>query len=385
MLDLRTIYLAGAITCLFLGVVQLSAYATGRFERWPLWWGLSNLLVGIGLTGLGLRDIAPDAITIQLGNGVTWIGCLLLLFSVRSFAGRPARLPLYVLAVAVAFVPILFWREPADYTKRAVLISALLAACDLAVVREGLRLVKREKLLSGAILAAVFAPTAVLLAFRAYLAATNQIGSELFPPDNSRQWLTVTGVAFIVLRSSALLLLATERSRNALVTLARHDPLTGAMNRNGLERAIARLTQEAGRRQCPVALLLIDIDHFKQLNDTHGHLAGDRILRTFAEAAGGRLRSGDIVARLGGDEFVVVLPHLGMGQAVSVANDIRSAFSRVLAAEPNAVIRATLSIGIADGDAVREPLETLLRRADQALYRSKRLGRDRVQVEALAS
>ncbi|WP_332680858.1 hypothetical protein [Bosea sp. (in: a-proteobacteria)] len=73
-LDLRTIYAAGAITCVLLGFVQLLAFAAGRFERWPLWWGLSNLLIGIGLIGVSLRDSIPDLVSIPLANLVSWIG-----------------------------------------------------------------------------------------------------------------------------------------------------------------------------------------------------------------------------------------------------------------------------------------------------------------------
>lgn len=385
LLDLRTIYLAGAITCLIIGFVQLSAYATGRFERWPLWWGLSNLLIGIGLIGVGLRDIIPDIVSIPLANTVSWIGYLLVLFGVRSFAGRPARLPLYVLAVAAAAVPLFLWNEPGGFVRRIVLVSALVMACDALLVREGLLLWRREKLVAGTILAALFAPTVVLFALRAWLAMTGQLGSELFPAEGADPWLAVTGTAFLLLRSGALLLLAAERSRNTLVSIAQHDPLTGAMNRSGLERAMAQLADDAGKRPGPLALLLIDIDHFKTFNDSHGHAAGDRILELFAEAARSELRANDILARHGGDEFVIVLPHMSATEAARVANRIRSAFGRVLSDWGGVPIQQpTLSIGVAEGNAASSELETLLQHADEALYRSKRLGRDRVQVQIRA-
>lgn len=381
MLDLRTIYLAGAITALILGFVQLSAYATGRFERWPLWWGLSNLLIGLGLIGVGLRDVIPDIVSIPLANTVSWIGYLLVLFGVTGFAGRPARLPLYVLAVAAAAIPLFLWNEPDGFVRRVVLVSVLVMACDALLVREGLLLWRREQLVAGAVLAALFAPTVVLFALRAWLAVTGRLGSELFPAEGADPWLAVTGTAFLLLRSGALLLLAAERSRNMLVTLAQHDPLTGAMNRSGLERAMAGLAADAGG----LTLLLIDIDHFKSLNDTYGHAAGDRILQLFAEAARSELRASDILARHGGDEFVIVLPHMSATEAVRVANRIRAAFARALSDWDGVPLQQpTLSIGVAEGDAAGSQLETLLNHADEALYRSKRLGRDRVQVEIRA-
>jgi diguanylate cyclase (GGDEF)-like protein len=384
LLDLRTIYLAGAITALILGFVQLAAYATGRFERWPLWWGLSNLLLGLGFIGVGLRDIIPDIVSIPLANTLSWIGYLLVLFGVRSFAGQPARLPLYVLAVAAAAIPLFLWNEPDGFVRRVVLVSVLVMACDALLVREGLLLWRRERLVSGAILAALFAPTVALFALRGWLAVTGELGAELFPAENTNQWFTVTGTAFVLLRSGALLLLAAERSRNTLVTIAQHDPLTGAMNRSGLERAMAQIAADAGKRPGRLTLLLIDIDHFKSLNDTHGHAAGDRILQLFAEAARSELRASDILARHGGDEFVAVLPHMTTKDAVRVANRIRAAFGRALANWDSVALQPTLSIGVAEGDAAGDELEALLEYADEALYRSKRLGRDRVQVQIRA-
>lgn len=384
-LDLRTIYLAGAITCTLLGFVQLLAFATGRFERWPLWWGLSNLLIGAGTTGIALRGSIPDLISIPLANLVSWSGYLLALYSIRSFAGRPARLPIYLAAIAFAGALLLLWNDPEGFTNRVILMSVLAACCDVAVVREGLNLMRRERLVSGAILIGLFAPTAPLFAMNGYLAATGQIGPELFTPNAAQPWLAATGTAFLLLRGCALLLLATERHRNALVSLAQQDALTGALNRNGLERSIEALATEAVRRPQRLAILLIDIDHFKRLNDTHGHAAGDQILLIFADAARSELRASDILARHGGDEFVVVLPHLTASEAIGVANRIRAAFGRALTGWGETRVKPTLSIGIAEGNAAENRLEALLQHADEALYRSKRLGRDRAELHPAAA
>ncbi|WP_332680857.1 GGDEF domain-containing protein [Bosea sp. (in: a-proteobacteria)] len=263
-------------------------------------------------------------------------------------------------------------------------MSVLAACCDAAVVREGLHLMRRERLVSGAVLIGLFAPTALLFSLRAHFAATGQLGPELFAPNEPQLWLAITGTAFLLLRGSALLLLATERNRNALVSLAQRDSLTGALNRTGLERSLDRLAAEAVGRPHSIALLLIDIDHFKQLNDTHGHAAGDHILRLFAEAARGELRASDVLARQGGDEFVVVLPHLTAAEAIGVANRIRAAFGRALAGWGEATVQPTLSNGIGQGDAARDPLDTVLQQADEALYRSERLGRNRVELLSTA-
>lgn len=386
LLDLRTIYAVAAATSIILGCMQLGALATGRFERWPLWWGLSSLLIGFGMMLTVFRGAIPDVASIGLANTLTWAGYLLVLVSVRSFGGLRPMPVLYVTAVAGASLLLLLWIEPEGFPKRAALVSLLLACCDIAVVREGVGLARREKLRSAWILVAFFLPTAALFMARSILAITGQLGTELFPPGPvPLQWTSVGAAALLIIRSNALMLLATERSSNQLVALAQHDALTGAMNRNGLERAVSGLIGRP-RRPRRVALLLIDIDHFKALNDTHGHAAGDEILRLFAEVARGELRSNDIVARQGGDEFAIVLPDIELAEAMRVAERLRSAFMTALADRPGIARSPTLSIGVTEGDAAAQTLDALLREADEALYRSKRTGRDRVlpRLDALA-
>jgi len=130
-----------------------------------------------------------------------------------------------------------------------------------------------------------------------------------------------------------------------------------------------------------VSVLLVDIDHFKLLNDTHGHAAGDEILRVFANAVRGQLRSGDFLARQGGDEFAIILPNVGVREAVRVAERIRGVFKDALAEFGNLPGPPTLSIGVAENDLRGRSLDQLLAEADEALYRAKRLGRDRVQAQ----
>ncbi|HEV7259115.1 MAG TPA: GGDEF domain-containing protein [Bosea sp. (in: a-proteobacteria)] len=387
-LDLRTIYVVGATTCIILGCIQLFALLTARFERWPLLWGLSSLLLGCGMVLIALRGLVPDFVSIEIANMATWSGYLLLLASVRSFAGMPARTMLYLGAIAGAGVLLFLWNEPEGFARRVMLMSVLCSTCDVLIVREGLRLVRRERLRSAWLLVGLFAPTVVLFLLRGWLALTGQLGSDLFSEKHAPlAWLAIVATAFIIMRSNALMLLATERSRNQLVFLAQHDPLTGAMNRSGLENAISQFSSAGSNRPRRLALLLIDIDHFKSLNDTRGHAAGDGILRLFADTARRELRREDILARHGGDEFTVLLPDLGLPEAMRVAERLRLAFSAAAADLASGGKAPTLSIGVTEGNVASQTFEGLLRDADEALYRSKRMGRDRVQsrINALAS
>jgi diguanylate cyclase (GGDEF)-like protein len=381
-LDLRTIYVVCAVACLVLGCVQLLAYATGRFERWPLWWGASNLLLGFGCFGVALRDIAPDFVSVGLANSLTLAGYVALLIAIRVFADERINFLYYGVFVIVGSLPaFLIFDGGASYLPRIAYLSIIFCCCDLAIMREGLRLVRREKLVSGWILVGLFLPTALIFAGRAVLALMGRLdGDSLFDRAGPDQWLALTAAVFICLRGITIVLMASERSRNKLIELAHHDPLTGAMNRSGLADAFGRLEVQPLATAASLSVFLIDIDHFKTLNDTHGHAVGDRILLLFVQAARAQLRAGDIVARQGGDEFVVVLERTAIGDSVHIAERIRAAFRDAVRREAGLDILPTLSIGITEGRAGRDGLETLLQEADEAVYRAKRDGRDRIEV-----
>jgi diguanylate cyclase (GGDEF)-like protein len=189
----------------------------------------------------------------------------------------------------------------------------------------------------------------------------------------------VAAVAFICLRGIVLVMMAAERTRNELIALVRTDPLTGALNRAGLDASFAVLPKTIS-----VCALVIDVDHFKTLNDTHGHAVGDRVLQLFVAAARAEIRADDIVVRQGGDEFVVLLPKADLPAAVSVANRIRGAFQALVQAEMGLDMCPTLSIGAAEGQVGADGHAALLQQADEAVYRSKRGGRDRVEVFSAA-
>ncbi|WP_199085621.1 GGDEF domain-containing protein [Bosea sp. ASV33] len=377
-LDLRTIFVTGALTCFIIGAMQLMTFATGRFTRSPVWWGVSSLCIGTGLLGAAFRGAIPDIVSIEFANTIMLAGCLLLLCGIRHFAGRELNWFGFGVVLLGSWTLLSLSPGPEGYATRVMVVGTVMAFCDAAIVREAVRLGRQERLRSAWLLAILFAPTVVIYAGRIALAAMDGVGTTLFPPNSGATgWLAATGVAFMILRGQALLLLAAERSNRILATLARRDPLTGAMNRSGLEQWLAQ--QSHGEQRA--ALLLVDIDHFKQLNDTLGHAAGDRILRLFASAVQEQLRSTDILARQGGDEFAVILPDVGVREAVRVAERLRGAFRDKVADLADIGLQPTLSIGVAEVELGGRVLDDLLVEADEALYRAKRLGRDRVQAQ----
>jgi two-component system cell cycle response regulator len=158
------------------------------------------------------------------------------------------------------------------------------------------------------------------------------------------------------------------------------DALTGLYNRRYMESHLATLAEQASARAKPLALMMIDIDYFKSINDGYGHDAGDDVLREFAVRIRKSIRGIDLACRYGGEEFVVVMPETDLGVAGMVAERIR----RAIASNPFSVssgqnrLDVTISIGLATLDTKGELIADVLKRADQALYRAKRDGRNRV-------
>ncbi|MBV8504137.1 MAG: GGDEF domain-containing protein [Paucibacter sp.] len=159
------------------------------------------------------------------------------------------------------------------------------------------------------------------------------------------------------------------------------DPLTGLANRRGFQRAIDNALGSQGDGLSGWAMLMVDIDHFKKVNDTHGHLLGDRVLQAVARVLKNCIKGRDMAVRLGGEEFAIVLPDTTPAGALSLAEDIRQTISRgVIKRNDGGVIGSvTVSIGVA-AYKVAETLETWIERADQALYASKGGGRNRVTL-----
>ena len=179
----------------------------------------------------------------------------------------------------------------------------------------------------------------------------------------------------------------TERLRDNMqmsIELAITDGLTGLFNRRYMETHLGTLVDQSAARGKPITVLVLDIDYFKAINDSYGHDAGDDVLREFSLRIRKATRNIDLACRYGGEEFVIVMPETDMAVATAVAERLR----RRIATEPFAIqkgarhLEVTISIGIAALSGVGDDAATILKRADQALYRAKRDGRNRVVPDA---
>jgi diguanylate cyclase (GGDEF)-like protein len=171
-----------------------------------------------------------------------------------------------------------------------------------------------------------------------------------------------------------------QRLEAELRHLAQTDDLTGLHNRRWFLELSKQALRYTRRMRTPLALCMVDLDHFKRINDTKGHAAGDTVLTLVAQLCRKELRETDIIGRFGGEEFVITLPNANADNAVVIAERIRASFENFRPPGDLADLRLTVTVGIAEVDLSESTLEPALLRADNALYAGKREGRNRVVV-----
>ena len=201
------------------------------------------------------------------------------------------------------------------------------------------------------------------------------VGIDQMPLETSLQFRILNEVAYLAVVGVAIAGLSQLRRTQAqLELLATHDPLTTVLNARAFASQVA---QELGRNRRygrPLALIYLDLDDFKKVNDAHGHATGDAVLRLVADAMRSAVRQADFVGRLGGDEFGVLMPETDGSVAHAVANRLAGGIRTVFRGTPS----VTASIGVVAVTGTEAGSDDLLRKADQAMYEAKRAGKDRV-------
>ena len=382
-LDLHTLFLVTIYVEAILGLLLLFVWAQNLALRAVCWWGFAHLLRLASIALFGMYGQIPDLISVDLANAllftafaVTWTGA-------RVFDGRPVE-PVYLVTGAVLWL--LICRLPVladDNNLRSLIASGIITAYTWLTAYEFWR-GRDEPLVSRwpAVLM-LFAQGALFLLRTPMLALLPaSSGDSLF----GSVWMTVLSSESLLLTiSEAFILLAMAKERTELRhrTAAMVDPLTGIANRRSFLQDAALAAKRHIGNPRPVAVLLIDIDRFKSINDSFGHAVGDRVLAMFAEAARKSMRGSDLIGRFGGDEFAAMLVETNKEKAIEVAERIRATFAQMTQDVDGHQVGATVSIGLVHCLERTLDIPELLTQADHALYCAKERGRNRVEVASL--
>lgn len=378
-LDFPTITVLGFLLCIGIAVGFSLLLVVLRGQPVLRQWTISLWLLTLGVTLLALRPYLPLAPAVLAGNAAM-AGCgLMMLRGVALHLEQP--LPLWrPLLIAAAFMACIFaflvlWP---NLHLRLQVFSVFALIVDGWIAWLLLRHAPVQQRTSCRLAAAVFLAEAALYAVRLLLPVAPDAGEDIMRTGSPMFATYIAGVMLELARCFAMVLLLVEGMLVDLRHAARTDGLTGLLNRSAVLADGQVQLQRSRRQGRPLALLLVDVDHFKRINDRWGHLAGDQVLRHFAsvlqQSNQGRTH---LLGRYGGEEFVLVLAGSTSSDAVALAALIRTRLQRHPALLDTGPVLVTASVGLAM-DEGQGDLSTLLAAADAALYRAKAEGRDRL-------
>jgi diguanylate cyclase (GGDEF)-like protein len=383
-LDVNTLFLVTIYVEAILGLLLLFAWVQNTAITALAWWGFAHLLRAASVMLFGLYGSVSELISIDLANALLFTAFALTWTGARVFDHRRPR---PVLLFGGAMLWLIASRIPGfadSFDVRVLVSSGIITAYTWATAYEFWR-GRSEPLVSRwPVIFMLFAHGSLYLLRTPFGAMLPWLptGNQVF----ESAWLTVLSfeaLLFTIAIAFILLAMAKERTEHRHKTASLVDPLTGVANRRAfLQDGEAQLKRQATDPR-PTAVMLLDLDNFKSINDRFGHAVGDRVLQIFADVASGCVRHIDLFGRLGGEEFAALLRDTTRERALAVAEQIRTGFAEATRQVDGRSVDATVSIGIViSHDAVLD-LSALLAQADHALYRAKDSGRNRVEIASI--
>jgi len=356
-------------------------WTLGRQRGLGLWVAGAVSLAAGGLFW-GLRAVLPELAIVLVANGLQYVGFALLWAGSRDFCSRRRSPLLPALGLPAFLAGLHYFAVEVPSTRARVVVFGLgIAPLSLAIAWTFFRHAPSQLRRSARIAGIAFGFHGLCMLVRCFLPQEGTSTVDLLRPGWAQ---TLTALEIFAAAIGTMLVLVALLAHRLMVDLAaaaRVDGLTGVLNRRALEEEAREALAVCARLQIPCAALLFDLDHFKRINDTHGHQAGDAALRHFADLVRPTLRRSDVFGRYGGEEFLAIMPGAGPEEARGAAERLRSLVEAQPLRVAGADVPLRVSIGLAWGE--RAALEPLVARADAALYRAKEAGRNRVAEAAV--
>ncbi|MEZ5443173.1 MAG: GGDEF domain-containing protein [Lysobacterales bacterium] len=345
-------------------------------------WRIGTVLIALGCVALALQRWLPIDLLLPLANGLVVTGTVCYHQALRRFDGRPIAHWPWWLPLACALLVWWYSAPSPDLRGRAIAVSAALGVVMVLTARDLFNAPAGQHGTSRRLLASIFTLMATFFLLRSVIVGL--AGTADASILDATDWLNIAtpmvSAVMPVIGTTCFLLLCSDRLRRDWELAASTDQLTGLANRRNLQRLGAERIAAATSGERPFSLAVLDIDHFKQVNDSHGHQCGDLALRHVAETLREAAGSAATVCRHGGEEFVVLLDVGDPRTALADGERLRAAVAGRPFMPPTGseAIRITVSIGVTCWQPGDAQLDELLRRADRALYRAKAEARDRV-------
>lgn len=340
-------------------------------------WYQSSFILALAIPLFLARDLIPDLFSIVLANLMILICFMMMNLGTRKFAGVHSRnnntlLFLFILSYILLFAWFTYLQP--NITIRVVCISlftTVVSLDQLILVLKKLRNTTGRNMLivalAGIILTRVVRLGSIALGY--------DHPTSLFDSSLVQLAFLAAPAIMIPLATISYITLATEKLHQNLEFMNHHDDLTGCFNKKTGIKELEREVNRARRYKHNFSIMMIDLDNFKSINDTYGHLEGDRVLVDFAQKAKAALRETDQLSRFGGDEFLIILPNTSLYEAKLSSERIHQS-AKHTSSRP-----WTVSIGIAEWRGEEDSLDGLLTRADRSLYLSKKLGKNQTQID----
>jgi diguanylate cyclase (GGDEF)-like protein len=377
-LDVNTLFMVTMHVEIILGLLLFFAWAQNFSKRALAWWGSAHLMRAVSIMLLGQYGSVPDSLSIDLGNAILFGSFALTWSGARVFDRRNPELALTLAGPAIWILACRMNVFADSVEFRILLGSGIVTAYTWAAAFEFWR-GRAEALISRwPAIFMLFAHGALFL-LRTPISAASQVPTSALAMSGWLELLSLEALLFTISIAFILLAMAKERTEYRHRAAAWTDPLTGVANRRGFLDQAA-VSRRPGTVNQPTAVLLFDLDHFKTINDRYGHAVGDRTLQIFADVAKAHIGDAGAIGRWGGDEFVALLPNTSREIAATVAERIRAALEDSAADIDGHLVGATISTGMAFSSNGALELPTMLLQADQALYRAKSAGRNRLAI-----